>query len=146
MSLGERSPAATSCRLGVNKMKFSRLTSVTSMSLRRASLLSRYLAAYNPANPPPAITTLVCLIVRFINHYQSAIAPIDRQRALPLPHRGLRYGSTPLSLPVGPASSGPVRFCRRLPFHCSRLGHWNETGAWCARTSIPTRCNAAFLL
>src|SRR6266566_2868656 len=62
MSLGERSPAATSCSIGVNKMKFSRLISVTSTSARRASVLSRYIAALSPANPPPKITMLVFFI------------------------------------------------------------------------------------
>src|SRR5437762_13127853 len=64
MSLGERSPAATSCSIGVNRIKFSRLISVTSTSSRRASVLSRYIAALSPANPPPAMTTLVFFILR----------------------------------------------------------------------------------
>src|SRR4029453_13731120 len=62
ISPGERSPAATSCSIGVNKMKFSRLIKVTSISGRFARTLSRYLAAYRPAKPPPAITILVFFI------------------------------------------------------------------------------------
>jgi len=40
-----RSPAATSCSIGVYRMKFSRAISVTSTSGRRARCLSRYFAA-----------------------------------------------------------------------------------------------------
>src|SRR6266550_8345282 len=43
-------------------MKFSRLISVTSASALRASVLSRYIAALSPANPPPKIRTLVFFI------------------------------------------------------------------------------------
>src|SRR5437868_14964551 len=43
-------------------MKFSRLISVTSASARRASVLSRYIAALSPANPSPKITMLVFFI------------------------------------------------------------------------------------
>jgi hypothetical protein len=50
MSPGERSPAATSCSIGVKRMNFSRLTSVT-RALRRASLVEIPSGA-NPANPP----------------------------------------------------------------------------------------------
>src|SRR6202045_2594835 len=39
-------------------MKFSRLISTTSMSDRCASVLSKYIAAWRPANPPPTITIL----------------------------------------------------------------------------------------
>jgi hypothetical protein len=45
MSLGWRSPAATSCSIGVNKMKFSRLIGTTSASRLRASVRSKYIAA-----------------------------------------------------------------------------------------------------
>src|SRR6476619_3635934 len=62
MSPGYRSPAATSCSIGVKRMKFSRLISVTSTSARRASRLSKCIAAYSPANPPPAMTILVVFI------------------------------------------------------------------------------------
>src|SRR5437762_12327417 len=58
MSLGCRSPAATSCSIGVNRIKFSRLISVTSTSARRARPLSKYFAAYSPAKPLPAMTIL----------------------------------------------------------------------------------------
>src|SRR4029077_18021462 len=39
-------------------MKFSRLISTTSMSDRCASALSKCIAAWTPANPPPTITIL----------------------------------------------------------------------------------------
>src|SRR5690349_8439111 len=59
MSPGNSSPAAISCSIGVNRMKFSRLINVTSMSARRASVLSKYIAALSPAKPPPAMIILV---------------------------------------------------------------------------------------
>jgi hypothetical protein len=49
----------------VKRIKFSRLTRVTSISSFRASVLSRYFAACRPAKPPPAITILVFFIYLF---------------------------------------------------------------------------------
>ncbi len=48
-----------SLKPSVNKMKFSQLIGVTSTSGRRAKVCSKYCAALSPANPPPAMTTLV---------------------------------------------------------------------------------------
>src|SRR4030095_8951929 len=58
MSAGCRSPAATSCSIGVKRMKFSRQINTTSASPVRARVLSKCIAAYRPANPPLAITIL----------------------------------------------------------------------------------------
>src|ERR1700756_5600010 len=55
-------------------MKFSRLISTTSMAHRCASTLSKCIAAWTPANPPPTIT-----ILRVIS--QSLISP--NQKSLP---------------------------------------------------------------
>ncbi len=52
-----RSLAATSCSMGVNKKKLSRVTNVTFTSLRRRSSFSISKAAYMPPKPPPKINT-----------------------------------------------------------------------------------------
>src|SRR4030095_12526184 len=54
ISPGERSPAATSCSIGVNKMKFSRLIRVTSRSSRRARRLSECVCAERQAHTSTA--------------------------------------------------------------------------------------------
>ena len=40
-----------------------RLISTTSASPRRATVLSRYIAAWRPAKPPPAITILIFISI-----------------------------------------------------------------------------------
>jgi CSLREA domain-containing protein len=56
------------------------------MSLRCASLLSRYLAAYNPANPPPAMTIPVCLIVHGRSSLQNGRAALVRVLIREIPY------------------------------------------------------------
>jgi hypothetical protein len=48
--------------IGVNRIKFSRLISVTSKSVRQARPLSKCFAAYSPANPLPVMMILVFFI------------------------------------------------------------------------------------
>jgi hypothetical protein len=66
-----------------NRMKFSRLISPTSMSDRCASALSKCIAAWMPANPPPMITIL----------------PLISQSLISLSQKSLPYLSTCLLRP-----------------------------------------------
>src|SRR5690348_4937726 len=59
MLVKSRSLAAISCSIGVNRKKFSRLTTVTSK--RESFRFSNSSAAYSPPNPPPRISTRVFL-------------------------------------------------------------------------------------